>query len=251
MRGAKIAGGNIFEGPRSEEYPTPPTKTPYYFPLFADAAKPSLAIIPIPIPPTLNSNSYTNPDGITRPGCLYCGFCDRFGCMIGAKSQPTNTLLPIVQRQKSRRHSQWLQRAPCRVRKTRRWRAGRVTGVNYVDASGEEVFQPATLVFLGSWTLNNTRLLLLSGIGEPYDPATGKGVVGRNLTHQVSFTAATAFFEKPLNRFMGAAPAGMRIADFDGDTSTTAICRFCAAVPWEALGKATSLSSVSARCRLR
>ena len=72
-------------------------------------------------------------------------------------------------------------------------------------------------MFLGSWTLNNTRLLLLSGIGEPYDPGTGKGVVGRNLTHQVSFTPAQAFFDKPLNRFMGAAPAGMRMSDFDGD----------------------------------
>ena len=73
-------------------------------------------------------------------------------------------------------------------------------------------------MILGSWTLNNTRLLLLSGIGEPYDPATGKGVVGRNLTHQISFSAAQAFFDKPLNRFMGAAPAGMRMSDFDGDS---------------------------------
>ena len=216
LRGAKIAGGNIFEGPRSEEYPTPPTKTPYFSTLFAGAAA-KLGYHPYPNPAALNSNSYTNPDGVTRPGCLYCGFCDRFGCMIGAKAQPTNTLLPIVHRQKSVSI-----RNGCSVRRVVYQKtsggSGRVTGVNYVDASGQEVFQPATLVFLGSWTLNNTRLLLLSAIGEPYDPATGKGVVGRNLTHQVSFTAATAFFEKPLNRFMGAAPAGMRISDFDGDT---------------------------------
>ena len=35
-----------------------------------------------------------------------------------------------------------------------------------------EFFQPADLVFLASWTLNNTRLLLLSQIGEPYDKET-------------------------------------------------------------------------------
>src|SRR3954466_8071296 len=30
LRGQKIDDGNIFEGPRSEEYPTPPTKMPYF-----------------------------------------------------------------------------------------------------------------------------------------------------------------------------------------------------------------------------
>ena len=57
---------------------------------------------------------------------------------------------------------------------------------------------------------------MLSGIGEPYDFATGKGVLGRNLTHEVYF-GVTAFFEKPLNRFMGAGAAGICISDFEGD----------------------------------
>jgi len=175
LRGRLIEGGNIFEGPRSEEYPTPPTKVPYYASLFAEAAK-SLGYHPYPNPAATNSIAYTNPDGITRPGCLYCGFCDRFGCMIGAKAQPTNTLLPIVEKQATvtLRHG-------CSVRRIVYERTpnggGRATGVRYMDASGEDIFQPADLVFLGSWTLNNTRLLLLSGIGEPYSPATGKGVV--------------------------------------------------------------------------
>src|SRR5262249_17768082 len=159
------------------------------------AAK-KLGYHPYPNPAATNSVAYTNPDGVARPGCVYCGFCERFGCMIGAKAQPTNTLLPIVQKQKS-----VSVRNGCSVRRIVYEKSasggGRVTGVNYVDSNGEEVCQPADLVFLGSWTLNNTRLLLLSGIGEPYDPATGKGVVGRNLTHQVSFTAATGFFDKP------------------------------------------------------
>jgi gluconate 2-dehydrogenase alpha chain len=60
-------------------------------------------------------------------------------------------------------------------------------------------------------------LLLLSGIGEPYDPATGKGTVGRNLTHQVSFSTVTAFFEEPLNRFMGSGAAGVLVGDLSGD----------------------------------
>ena len=65
--------------------------------------------------------------------------------------------------------------------------------------------------------LNNARLLLLSQVGEPYNPASGKGTLGRNLTHQVYFSAAIAFFDKPLNRFMGSGASGVRIADLDGD----------------------------------
>jgi gluconate 2-dehydrogenase alpha chain len=87
--------------------------------------------------------------------------------------------------------------------------------VRYVNSRGEEIFQPADLIFLASWTLNNTRLLLLSKIGEPYDPETGNGEVGRNLTHQVTLPAATVFFDKPLNGFMGAGSAGVAIGDFD------------------------------------
>lgn len=213
IRGKLIEGGNIFEGPRSEEYPTPPMKVPYYASLFESAAK-SLGYHPYPNPAAAISTAYTNPDGISRPGCFYCGFCDRFGCMVSAKAQPTNTLLPLIQKQKNvtLRNNCWVRRI-----EYDKSGGGRARGVTYIDETGEETFQPANLVFLGSWTFNNTRLLLLSGIGQPYDPATGKGVVGRNLTHQVSFTPAQAFFEKPLNRFMGAAPAGVRMSDFDAD----------------------------------
>jgi gluconate 2-dehydrogenase alpha chain len=91
------------------------------------------------------------------------------------------------------------------------------TGVQYVDASGEEVFQPADVVFLGAFTLNNVKLLLLSGIGTPYDPVTLKGTLGRNLTHQVFGVATQVFFDKPLNLFMGAGSLGVMISDFDGD----------------------------------
>jgi gluconate 2-dehydrogenase alpha chain len=213
LRGKLIEGGNIFEGWRSAEYPTPPTKIPYTASLFGDAAK-SLGYHPYPIPAATTSVSYTNPDGVSRPGCTYCGFCSLFGCMIGAKSQPTNTLLPVIQKRKN-----VTIRAGAQVRRINRADSngsGKVTGVTYVDSSGEEIFQPAALTILASWTLNNTRLLLLSSLGESYNPATGKGNVGRNLTHQI-LSSATLFFEKPLNRFMGSAAAGIRVSDFDGD----------------------------------
>jgi len=209
LRGKIVEGGNPFEGPRSEEYPTPPMKVSYFSSQFRDAAK-SLGHHPYPNPSAILSTAYTNSDGIERPGCFYCGFCDRFGCMVSAKSQPTNTLLPILTRQKT-----VILRNSCSVRKIVH-QGNQARGVNYVDESGDECFQPADAVLLCSWTLNNTRLLLLSGIGEPYDPSTDKGAIGRNLTHQIA-TSTTLFMEKPLNRFMGAAASGICISDFDGD----------------------------------
>ena len=208
LRGKQIEGGNIFEGPRSAEYPTPPMKSPYLAAMFGDAAR-SLGYHPFPLPAATTSVAYTNPDGISRAGCSYCGYCERFGCMIGAKAQPTNVLLPLLARRKNfeLRTGAWVRRIVVE--------AGRVRGVRYMDQQGEEVFQPADLVFLASWTLNNTRLLLLSKIGEPYNPETGTGTLGRSLTHQVSTASATVFFEKPLNSFMGAGSAGTAIGDFD------------------------------------
>jgi gluconate 2-dehydrogenase alpha chain len=213
LAGKKIEGGDPFEGPRSTEYPMPPGKTSYICTLFQDAAS-KLGYHPFPHASAINTATFKNPDGVVRPACFYCGFCGVYGCMVGAKAQPSNLLIPIIRKQKN-----VTIRTGSTVRRILRdasAKNGRVRGVTYIDGAGEEVFQPADLVFLASWTFNNTRLLLLSGLGDPYDPATGTGTLGRNLTHQVQ-TGARAFFEKPLNRFMGGGTAGVRISDFEGD----------------------------------
>ncbi|MGH9375380.1 MAG: GMC family oxidoreductase [Terriglobia bacterium] len=213
VRGKRIEGGNIFEGRRSAGYPTPPIKIPYFSALFRSATE-SLGYHPYPSPCATLSEPFTNPDGVARPGCTYCGFCSRYGCMIGSKAQPTSVLLPVIQK-----HKNVSIRAGAQVRRISHdggHNKGQAGGVVYSDASGEEIFQPADLVILASWTLSNTRLLLLSGVAEPYNPLTGKGNVGRNLTHQVG-AAVTLFFEKPLNRFMGTGSAAVFMSDFNGD----------------------------------
>jgi gluconate 2-dehydrogenase alpha chain len=209
LRGKIVEGGNPFEGPRSQEYPLPPHKKSYLAALFEEGTK-KLGFHPHPTPAALLSELYTNPDKITRPACVYCGHCERFGCMIGAKSQPSNTLLPVLQRRKKfgLRTDSWVRRIV--------HRSGRVTGVQYSDGRGEEFFQPATTVVLASYTLNNVRLLYLSKIGTPYDPALRNGTLGKNLTHQV-LGATPVFFDKPLNAFMGSGALSTRISDFDGD----------------------------------
>jgi gluconate 2-dehydrogenase alpha chain len=208
LQGKKIDGGNVFEGERSHEYPNPPHKMTYATTLFEKAVR-ELGYHPYPVPTATLSRSYTNPDGIARTGCAYCGYCTRYGCMIGAKAQPTNLLMPVLQKRKN-----FTLRTGCSVRRVIH-REGKAEGLSYLDASGEEIRQPATIVILASWTLNNSRLLLLSKIGEAYDPSAGKGTVGRNLTHQVS-QATRIFLDKPLNAFMGAGGLGIGISDFDG-----------------------------------
>src|SRR5262249_61952578 len=86
--------------------------------------------------------------------------------------------------------------------------------------TGADFSHTASRVVLASFTLTNSRLLLLSKIGTPYDPNTRKGTLGRNLTHQVG-TNTRVFFDKPLNAFMGAGELGSRISDFDGDMGFT------------------------------
>ena len=209
LRGEKIAGGNIFEGPRSHEYPVPPHKNSHLMTMFRETAL-SLGYHPYPVPTATLSETYRNPDGIVRPGCAYCGYCTRYGCMISAKAQPTNTLLPLLERRKT-----FALRPHCWARRIVH-RDGRATGIEYTTVQGEEILQPARVVILTSFTLNNNRLLLLSRLGQPYDPATGKGTLGKNLTHQVG-VGTRLFFDQPLNAFMGAGGLGMGIDDFDGD----------------------------------
>jgi gluconate 2-dehydrogenase alpha chain len=211
LRGKKIEGGNIFEEPRQYEYPNPPHKTTYVTSEFRKAAMES-GYHPYPLPTATLSRAYKNPDGITRAGCAYCGYCTRFGCMIGAKAQPTNILLPLVEHRKT-----FTLRAGCQVKRILH-RDGTAEGVTYIDDAGNEVTQPARVVILSSWTLNNSRLLLLSKIGEPYDPNTRKGTLGKNLTHQVSANVRF-FLDKPLNNFMGTGGLGFGIDDFDGDSA--------------------------------
>jgi len=133
---------------------------------------------------------------------------------LASASQPSNTLLPILQRRKN-----FELRTGCWVRRIVH-KDGKATGVQYVDAQGNEMFQPASIVVLATFTLNNTRLLYLSKIGTPYDAAAGKGTLGKNLTHQVDGNVRV-FLNQPLNAFMGTGALGMRISEFDGDHGLT------------------------------
>jgi gluconate 2-dehydrogenase alpha chain len=209
LNGQKIEGGNIFEGPRSHEYPNPPHTMPYMPLVFAKAAG-ELGYHPFPSPSSTLSQNYKSPDGVSRTACQYCGHCSFYGCMVGAKASPNSTLLPVLEKKKN-----FKVRTGCRVRRVVH-RDGKAVGVSYVDDEGKEFMQPAGAVVLSAWAFNNARLLMLSGIGAQYDPVSGKGTLGKNLTYNV-FSNCDFFLDKPLNSFMGGGGLGMAIGDFAGD----------------------------------
>ena len=92
----------------------------------------------------------------------------------------------------------------------------RAESVTYLDAAGREFEQPGGLVVMAAYALGNVHLMLLSGIGRPYDPATGTGVVGRNYAYQIGSGANVFFDEKTwMNPFMGAGALSMNIDDFN------------------------------------
>ena len=207
-------GGNPFEGARSRPYPTPAQKQGYGHTLFAEAAK-QLGYKPYPQPSGNLSQSYTNTLGVTLGQCTFCGFCEWFGCANYSKATPQTTILPVLLR-----NPNFEARTECEVMRINLDNTGkRATGVTYVDSSGEELEQPADLVLLCAFQLFNVQLLLLSGIGTPYDPRTGQGQIGRNFTHQTMSTAV-GFFDKDkynFNPFIASGAIGMCIDEFNGD----------------------------------
>jgi gluconate 2-dehydrogenase alpha chain len=214
LNGQIQAGGNPFEGPRSRPYPNPPQAQPFSHTLFAKAAR-ELGYKPFPQPSGNMSQAYKNPLGVRLGPCTYCGFCEWFGCGNNSKASPQTTILPVLVRK-----SNFLARDNCEVTRINTDRSGkRATGVTFVDTSGEEWEQPADLVILSAYTVFNVQLLLLSGIGKPYDPIANEGVIGRNFTHQ-TISDVTGFFDKAkfnFNPFIASGAIGMCIDEFNGD----------------------------------
>jgi gluconate 2-dehydrogenase alpha chain len=214
LRGQKIEGGNIFEGARSNEYPTPPLIMTESGLMFAKVAK-EFGYHPFPQPASNASRPYTNSEGLTLGGCQYCGFCERNGCEANAKAGPQVCVLPLLRADPkfTLRDRAWVSRLSYDKA------AKKVTGVLFTDTrTGEEYEQPAGLVVLSAYVFGNISLLLNSGIGEPYDPVTGKGAVGKNYCYQLSRLGVTLFFEdKFFNPFMGSPGTQMVMDDFNGD----------------------------------
>ncbi|MFF3102793.1 GMC family oxidoreductase [Viridibacillus arvi] len=203
-------GKNKHGGKRSNPYPTPAMKTTTLLKKFEKASG-KLGYSPYMMPSANLSEPYKNPDGEQINACQYCGFCERFGCEYGAKTSPEITVVPTATKTgnfEPRFHANVVEVVK---------KGNKVTGVKYIDTiSGEEFIQPADVVVLTSYVMNNAKLLMVSNIGEMYDPTTGKGTLGRNYCYQI-LPGASGFFDEQFNTFMGAGALGMCFDDLNGD----------------------------------
>jgi len=212
LRGTRIDGGNVFEGARSDEYPNKPLIMSQAGLIFTKATR-ELGYHPFPTPASNSSAPYVNPEGLTIGQCEYCGHCELFGCEANAKASPNVCVLPVLMqdpRFELRTHAYVSRLIYDKAAK-------KVRSVVYIDRhTGEEVEQPAEIVVLCAYAFNNVGLMLAAGIGEPYDPLTGKGVVGKNYCFQVNANLPI-FVEEEINPFIGTGATPAAIDDFQGD----------------------------------
>ena len=207
LQGNKIDGGNVFEAPRRREYPLPPLRDDQSGVVFRDAAN-KLGHHPFPTPRAILSQDYNG-----RPGCTYCGFCQAFGCHVGAKSSILVTKLPEAD---ATGNFRLVTGAMCyRVNSDS---SGRVTGVAYYGPDGSDNTIEAELVILSPFIYDNTRLLLLSKTDRFSNGlANSSGEVGKHLTAHMMPNVFVAFDDRYVNVFMGPSAQKHTIDDFNAD----------------------------------
>src|SRR5262249_27222291 len=91
----------------------------------------------VPMPAANLSRAYTNPEGQDLNACIICGFCERFGCAMGARAAPQTTVLPALLR-----NPNFELRSQAQVTRILLDSTGkRAVGVSYLDAEGRTLEQ--------------------------------------------------------------------------------------------------------------
>src|SRR6185295_19271751 len=172
-----------------------------------EAASKKLGYHPFSTPRAIISQPYNG-----RPACSYCGFCQGFGCHVGAKSSILVTKLPEAD---ATGNFKLITGAMChRVNSDN---SGRVTGVGYYGPDGSDNTIEAELVILAPFIYDNTRLLLLSKSDKfPNGLANSSGQVGRHIMTHIN-VRVFATFEDRVNIFMGPSAQRHTIDDYNAD----------------------------------
>ena len=207
LQGKKIDGGNVFEAPRRRDYPLPPLRLDQGAILF-EAATRKLGYHPFSTPRAILSEPYND-----RPACTYCGFCQAFGCHVGAKSSILITKLPEAD---ATGNFKLITGAMChRVNSDN---SGRVTGVGYYGPDGSDNTLEAELVILTTFIYDNTRLLLLSKTDKfPNGLANSSEQVGKHLMAHMMPNVYALFGDRHVNNYMGPSAQKHTMDDFNAD----------------------------------
>lgn len=214
LNGEIIEGGNPFEGPRSKPYPLPPLEPSIPATMFSQACR-ELGYHPFRQPAAILSQAYQGLALQPRSGCLYCGFCTRYGCEVDAKASANCVHIPVAMAT-----GRYEIRTQSKVLRVNIGRDGLATGVTYLDLlTGEEHIQPADIVILSAFTLENVRLMLLSRHRtHPNGIGNDRGLVGKNYTYQLIKSPVTGVFEgRRFNQYMGNSCLQEAMHDFNAD----------------------------------
>ena len=88
-----------------------------------------------------------------RPGCIWDGWCDA-GCPTGALANPLAVYFPRATTKGAKLQPNSM------VTRVRTNDAGdKATGVEYFDAEGTQHFQPADLIILAAFSIENPRII--------------------------------------------------------------------------------------------
>jgi choline dehydrogenase-like flavoprotein len=188
--------------PEPYELPMPPHRPNWHARILARGAV-KLGAHPFAPPIAINSVPY---DG--RPACIYCGWCAS-GCPTGAKATAPDTYLVRAEGDGARVVSGAF------VRRVN-YDAGRarVTGVCYLDASGEEHELRAGLVVLAAHAVETPRLLLLSANATfPQGLANSSGLVGKGLMSHPTWQVFGTF-DEPVNAYKGMQMGHVMVQDY-------------------------------------
>lgn len=213
LNGQILEGGNPFEEPRSRPYPLPPLHSTIPSLMFADACK-ELGYSPFPQPAGILSEAYEDRFGNKRSGCLYCGFCTRYGCEVDAKTMPINVWIPPALET-----GRYEIRPNCKVLHVNIGADGLASSLTYLDEDGQQHEQPAHVVILSAFTLENVLLLLHSrGGAHPDGIGNDQGHVGKNYTYQHWHGVSKGMFEgRRFNLYMGNTSTQHVIFDWQAD----------------------------------
>ena len=206
IRGTIDQRGNIFEGPRTREYPMPPLRGTGFTEMMAKSAQ-QLGWHAFPGPAAVNSRTYQD-----RGGCVYHGYCNRGGCHVNAKGSTAVTTIP-----KAQATGRLTVGTQAHVTTIEVDREGRVTGVTY-RKDGNEYFQPADVVLLASYVYENVRMLLLSKSNAfPNGLSNNHGQVGRHYLSHNTGASVTALFPRNLNNWYGLPAQGIAVDNWADD----------------------------------
>src|SRR5882757_5846321 len=207
LQGKKIDGGNVFEAPRRRDYPLPPLQVEQCGAAF-EAGTRKLGYHPFSTPRAILSQPYNG-----RPACTYCGFCQAFGCHVGAKSSILVTKLPEADKTGN---FKLVTGAMCyRVNSDN---SGRATGVSYYGPDGSDNSIEADLVVLAPFIYDNVRLLLLSKTERfPNGLANSSGHVGKHVMAHIGARAFAAFDDRHVNMYIGPSARKHMIDDLNAD----------------------------------